>query len=354
MPYGNGYTGGGIKWPYDEHLELEFDVTAFKSLSARINLYSRTSRDMLVQVPVDAAYGFTGKILNGMNVRNRGIELTLENNFHLSPRLHWYTGLVIQYNRNKLLQLPGGVTAMNYGQRRLEVGKPIDQFWLLQNNGIYNNDEEVPVSGSGKALTYNGVPFHAGDPRWSDINNDGVIDDKDRVMQGHTQAPLRGGWNNTVQYGKWTVDLSFSYALGNYLLNSEAASRFDFVNREGAEGLAGVKEVTFWQQVPDAGKYPRYNPWSLVKPYQAEQTLFYEKASWFRLQSVTLKHDLAGYAFAKQPGLRKLQAYIAAQNVFTLTPFHGGDPALADYFGYNSGYAQPLPRTFTIGITADF
>jgi TonB-linked SusC/RagA family outer membrane protein len=354
MPYGDGYTGGGIKSPYDEHLNVGLTIQAFKHFSATLTGYSRTSKDLLVQVPVDAAYGFAGKIVNGMNVRNNGIELNLQGNFHLSPQLYWSTAIVMQYNRNKLLQLPDGITTMDYGQRHLEVGKPIDQFWLLQNEGIYKNDNDIPVSDKGKLLTYNGIPLHAGDPRWKDVNGDYLIDEKDRVMQGHTTPPLRGGWNNTVQYKKWTVDLSFSYALGNYLLNSDVANRYDFANREGAEGLAGVKEITFWQQIPGADKYPRYNPWSLVKPYQAEQTLFYEKASWLKLQSVTLKHDLAAYGFVKRTGLRKLQAYVSALNVFTLSPYSGGDPSLADYFGYSSGYAQPLPRTFTIGITADF
>ncbi|SEW36630.1 SusC/RagA family TonB-linked outer membrane protein [Chitinophaga arvensicola] len=353
MPYDNGYTGGGVKWPYDEHLDLGLRMQAFHWLSANVNIYSRTSRDLMIQVPVDPAYGFKGKVLNGMDVRNSGIELSLQGNFRLS-QWRWSSSIVMQYNRNKLLQLPGGLTTMDYGQRHLETGKPVDQFWLLENEGIYKNDNEIPVSDKGKVLTYNGLALHAGDPRWKDQNGDYVIDEKDRVMQGHTTPPLRGGWNNTLQYKKWSLDASFSFAVGNYLLNSAVANRFDFANREGAEGLAGIKEITFWQQVPGAGKYPHYNPWSLVKPYQAEQTLFYEKASWLKLQSLTLRRDLAGGSFIKHTGLRKLQAYVTALNVFTLSPYTAGDPSLADYFGYSSGYAQPLPRTFTIGITADF
>ncbi|MBO9732141.1 MAG: SusC/RagA family TonB-linked outer membrane protein [Chitinophaga sp.] len=354
MPYGDGYTGGGIKSPYDEHLSVGVTATAFKHFNASLTAYSRTSKGLLIAVPVDATYGFSNKIVNGMGVRNSGIELGLQGNFRLSDDLYWSTGIIMSYNRNKLLELPEGLSSINYGQRHLEVGKPIDQFWLLQNEGIYKNDNEIPVSDRGKPLTYNGLTLHAGDPRWKDVNGDYVIDDKDRVMQGHITPPLRGGWNNTLRYKKWTLDVSFSYALGNQLLNSAVANRFDFANREGAEGLAGVKEVTFWQQIPNADKYPRYNPWSLVKPYQPEQTLFYEKASWLKLQALTLKHDLAGYGFVKGTALRKLQAYVTASNVFTWSPYTGGDPSLVDYFGYSSGYAQPLPRTFTIGITADF
>ncbi|CAL1519838.1 SusC/RagA family TonB-linked outer membrane protein [Chitinophaga sp. MM2321] len=353
MPYSRGYTGGGIKWPYDEHLELGISLQAFHHFTAALNIYSRTSKDILLQSPVDAAYGFSGKTVNGMDVSNRGVELSLQGNFHLSSQLNWSSSIVMQYNQQKLLRLPDGLQSMTYGQRRLEVGKATDQFWLLQNEGIYNSDNEIPVT-NGKQLTNDGIALHAGDPRWKDVNGDGVINDKDRVLQGHINPPFRGGWNNTLQYKKWTLDLSFSYALGNSLLNGEMANRFDFANREGAAGLDGIKEITFWQVQSGLDKYPRYNPWSLVKPYQAEQTLFYEKASWLKLQAITLRHDLAAYAFLKQTGIRKLQVYMSALNVFTLSPYSGGDPSLSDYFGYSNGYAQPLPRTFTIGINADF
>ncbi len=79
------------------------------------------------------------------------------------------------------------------GDRKLTVGKSIDQFWLLQNIGIYQTDEEVPVI-DGKRLSINGIPLKKGDPIWVDQNGDNMIDDQDKVMKGHMLPPFTGGF----------------------------------------------------------------------------------------------------------------------------------------------------------------
>jgi TonB-linked SusC/RagA family outer membrane protein len=354
MPYSKGYIGGGINWPYTNQWDAGVSLTAFNFLDAAVNVYSKTSKDLLVPVPVDASYGYTSQTVNGMDVRNSGVEATLQGNFKLSPVFKWTTSIVMQYNSSKLLKLPNNLQAINYGNRRLQVGKATDQFWLLQNEGIYTSDNEIPVSTDGKKLTYNGIALHAGDPKWKDVNHDFVIDDNDRVMQDHVIPPVRGGWNNTLQYKNWSLDLSFLYAMGNHLLNGDVANRFNFVKREGANGMDGVKEVTFWSEKTNLDNYPRYNPWSKVDPYQVNQSLFLEKAAYLKLQAMTLRYDLSKLPMIQQAKIRQLQVYLTGSNLFTLTPYSGYDPSLADYYGYDYGYAQPLPMTFSFGVNIDF
>lgn len=355
LPFTDGYVGDGIKWPYTDQWEAGIDLRAMGWLNLSLHFYSRTGKDMLVSVPTGgAAYGFSGQWFNGMDVKNAGVEGTIQGDFRLGSSWKWQSGIVFQYNENKLLRLPDGLQALTYGYRRLEVGKPVDQFWLLQNEGIYADESDIPMSPGGGKLTYNGVPFRAGDPRWKDVNEDGIIDDNDRVMQGHVIAPLHGGWNNNIQFKDWTLGLSFLYSAGNNILNGAVAGRFDFANREGADGIEGVKEMTYWQVKGDLDQYPRYNPWSLVNPYQTDQTLFYEKAGFLKLQAVSLKYDLSRLPAVKKSGIETLQLYVTGTNLFTATPYSGNDPSLVDYFGYDQGYAQPLPMTFTLGLHADF
>lgn len=354
LPFSRGYVGGDIKTPYADQLDVRAEAAAFGFLQAGVNFYTKTNRNMLMQIPSDAAYGYSSTTLNGMEVRNTGVEISLQGNFKPSADLTWTSGLIFQYNSNKLLRLPGGLTAINYGNRRLQVGKSIDQFWLLQNEGIYNTESEVPVSGTGKTLTYNGLPFKAGDAKWKDVNNDYVIDDNDRVMQGHAVAPLKGAWNNTLQYRNWSLDLSFQYALNNQLLNGMAANRLNFAKREGANGPAGVKELNFWSARTDLSKYPRYNPWSLTDSYQAEQNLFLESARYLKLQSAVIRYDLTSLPTIRKAKINKLQLYLTASNLFTLSPYSGQDPSMVDFYGYDYGYAMPLPLTFSFGVNVEF
>ncbi len=354
MPFSKSYVGGGVNWPYTNQWDAGVALRAFDFLDAAVNVYSKTSKDLLAPIPVDASYGFSSQTVNGMDVRNSGVEASVQGTFKLSPAFKWVSSIVFQYNTSKLLKLPGNLEAINYGNRRLQVGKATDQFWLLQNEGIYGSDDEVPVAAAGKKLTYNGIALHAGDPKWKDVNNDFVIDDNDRVLQEHVIPPVRGGWNNSFQYKNWSLDMSFMYALGNHLLNGDVANRFNFVKREGVNGMDGVKELSFWSSKTNLDNYPRYNPWSKVDPYQVNQNLFLEKASYLKLQAVTLRYDLTRLPVIQQAKIRQLQVYLTGSNLFTLTPYSGYDPSLADYYGYDYGYAQPLPMTFSLGVNIDF
>ncbi len=354
LPFNDGYVGGGIKWSYTDQWEIGIDMETALSLNLSIHAYSKVNRDLLISVPVGgAAYGFSGQWLNGMDVKNSGVEINLRKKFRLMPYLSWESGIAMQYNQNKLLKLPGGLQAITYGQRRLSVGKAVDQFWLLQNEGIYQKESDVPVI-NGKKLSLNGVPFHAGDPRWKDVNQDGIINDADRVLEGHVVAPVHGSWNNVFKFRNWTLGFSFLYSFGKNILNGAIADRFDFAHREGVSGLEGIKELTFWQIKGNLNKYPKYNPWSLVDPYQTDQTLFYEKGGFVKLQSISLQYDLTTLPMIKKSGISKLQLYLTGTNLFIYTPYSGYDPSLTNYFGYNYGYGQPLPLTVTFGIHADF
>src|SRR3546814_9872814 len=102
----------------------------------------------------------------------------------------------------------------------------MDRFWLLENEGIYLTDAEVPVV-DGRRQSYNGIPLQAGDPRWVDKNGNNRIDDNDRVFMGNIFPKVSGGFANQFRYGNWTLDASFYFHLGRDILNNEMANRFD-------------------------------------------------------------------------------------------------------------------------------
>src|SRR5690606_24569625 len=122
--------------------------------------------------------------------------------------------------------------ALVIGNNLLQVGKPLDQYWLLSNEGIYRTDAEVP-----QGLTYNSIPLRAGDPIWKDQNGDNVINDSDRTLQGHRLPLLFGNWYNNFVLGKWDLGINMYYNVGRQLINQEMANRFDFINNEGARKL---------------------------------------------------------------------------------------------------------------------
>jgi len=235
----------------------------------------------------------------------------------------------------------------------LQVGQAVDQYWIYQNQGIYNSASEIPVNPkTGLAQTFQGIQLQAGDPKWADVNGDYVIDNKDKVLKGHILPVISGGFTNNFGYKNWGLNINMYYNLGRSIVNQDMANRFDFINRQSGNNINAVKEVTFWEKRGDYSKYPIYNPWSPVTPYRTDQDLFLENASFLKMRSLSLSYDLTSKVKNKFK-INRMLVYTTVGNVFTITPYTGRDPELVDYTGYDTGYGQPIPRTYTIGVKMD-
>ncbi len=127
----------------------------------------------------------------------------------------------------------------------------------------------------------------------------------------------------------------------------------DFITRDNTNSLDRVKEITHWEERVDTEKYPMYNPWSPVTPYQVNQDLFLEKANFFSLRSATIGYKIAGrnqLGFGRGKGIRDLYLYITGTNLFKISPYTNRDPELANYYGYDNGLSLPLTKSIILGL----
>ncbi|RLJ72019.1 TonB-linked SusC/RagA family outer membrane protein [Pedobacter alluvionis] len=349
-PYQFGWVGYGVPWSYSDQLNVGADVAMLKNrLHVSVDLYSKTDKNQLIGIPAYAEYGYKQSIESGMSVNNMGIDFTVSAQIIAKSKFSWNSALNFNHNVNELKALPRGLDQLVVGNRFLKVGQPVDQYWLLENNGIYTSDADVPAV-NGQKLKYKGIVLKAGDPRWKDQNGDNTIDDNDKVLKGHSLPTLAGGFDNNFRYGNWSLATSLYFNLGRKLINQEMANHFDFVNREGNTDISSVKEITFWEKRGDYSKYPLYNPWSTVIPYRADQDLFLENASFLKLRQVSLGYELGNLLNRRNIKINKFFVYGAVSNIFTITPYTGQDPELVSYDGVDTGYGQPIPRTYTLGV----
>lgn len=357
-PYTSGWVGYDIENPYSNQLSFTLDGAFLKNrIQTSASFYSNTSKNMILNLPVPLEYGYTGKYASGMDVNNQGVDILLSGTIlNRKDGLAWISGLNFNVNKNTLKSLPGDLDHIVIGNRKLQVGQSVDRFWLLENNGIYEKDSDVPVNPStNKRMDYNGTPMSAGDPRWADQDGNYSINDDDKVLTGHMMPALTGGWNNDFKYNNWNLNFHFAFALGQDALNTAAASNYDFINRELSSNIDAIKEITSWQQSMDISKYPIYNPWSAVIPYRSEQDLFLENASYVKLRSLTL-----GYELGKSPlfnggkkSFKRVYIYATGANLFTISPFSGSDPELVSLMGQYTSYGLPIPQTFMLGFKLD-
>jgi len=351
-PYESGFIGYGIVLPHADRTNVTLDASMLNNrINTAFTAYNRNDKNQIIGVPVPVETGYSVNYQSGMNINNKGLELMVNGLVINKPKgLNWNTTININYNKNKLTALPGGLTEVITGDNKLVVGQPVGSFWLYTNNGIYNSNADVPAG-----RTFNGIPLKAGDPNWVDYNGDNRIDNKDKVLTGDRLPKFVGGWNNTLSYKNFDVNFNFIFALGQKAINQYEATRYGFINREAGNDINSVKEVSSWQIFEGEKTYPIYNPWSDVDAYRVDQDLFIENASYMKLRSVTLGYDFSRSSLFKKSagGLRRAYLYATAMNLFTITKFSGVDPELINFNGYYDGANLTIPRTFVLGFKLD-
>ncbi|MFV0606106.1 MAG: TonB-dependent receptor plug domain-containing protein [Niabella sp.] len=343
-PYELGWVRWSYPWAYSNKVLLGANIGAFKNrLQVGVDVFNREDKNQIMMVPIAREYGYSSEYRSGMGVNNKGIDVSLfakiiENN---TANVHWTVFGNFSHVKNTLKALPDGMQEIVIGNQKLEIGKPVDAFWVYENNGSY--------TGSG-SLTFNGVAMQAGDPAWVDQNGDNRIDDDDKVLQGNYMPKYFGGFGTNFSYRKMSLDLQFNYVLKRTVLNQYASNRLDFINVENSRDITAVKEITFWELKQDISSYPMYNPWSSVVPYRAEQDLFLDDASFVKLRSATVSYDIVGNS---SKTFKKFVFYVTGTNLLTFTKFKGDDPELVTYNGIYDGRGLPLPKTVILGVKID-
>jgi len=354
-PYNYGWVGYDIPWAYNSQLNAGTEIAVLENrLSLRAEWYSRDNKNVVFPAPVTAESGYRFEWKPGMVVNNTGMDITIGGRVgHAEGTgLSWSGSLNAGFNKNSLKALPDGSDGVIADGRKLETGKAVDGFWLFKNNGIYNTDGEVPVNPSThQPMTYRGIALKAGDPMWADMNGDYNIDDEDRVLMGNYLPKISGGFTSRLAYKNFDLDFQLVFALKKYAMNQVAADYYGFIDRDNANTLEAVKEITYWEKTVTPGNYALYNPWSQVHPYQINQDIFMERADFLKLRTVSLGYELPHRNIARK--MKRVYLYVTGTNLFTISGYSGRDPELIEYNGYDTGYGMRLPKSFILGVKVD-
>lgn len=345
-PYSSGWSSYGIGWPYSDKLNVALAAAFFHNrLDIRAEVYNNDDKNMFMAMPVPQEYGYNFQYVSGMQVNNRGVDLSVQGVLFNNPeRLRWTTSLNLNYNQNKLKALPNGEEELIVGNRKLKVGHGIDQFWLYENQGTVSGAD---LSGG---LRMQGVTFQEGDAKWNDRNGDNRINDDDKVLKGHALPKWTGGMNNHLAYGKFDLNFHVFLALGHSALNTFDAQRYNFTAIDEQNTVGALREIFFWQNTNHKNDYPIYKPESEIESYREDQDLFLENASYLKLRSISL-----GYSFDNPKGkLHGMYVYLVTNNVWTWSNFSAGDPESIDFNGYYRGFNHRIPMTMSMGLRYKF
>jgi TonB-dependent starch-binding outer membrane protein SusC len=250
--------------------------------------------------------------------------------------------------------IPAGRVDNNVFVTSTAVGHSLGEFYLLEQEGIFQNNLDVFTH------AYQGANIQPGDVKFRDVNGDGIINQDDRVYAGSPIPKFSYGFTGDVTFKSFDLNLFFQGVSGNKIYNQVNTELEGFYRPFNITEKAATES---WTGEGTSNTRPRLS-WTGAQNNKLTSTRFLESGSYLRLKNVQL-----GYTFSKAAISRlkvsSVRVYISAQNLFTITKYTGLDPEMA--VSANAAAAgdgvlatgidwgtYPSSRTFTAGININF
>ncbi len=334
-----------IVWEVTREVNLGLDFSLLKNkLSGTIDVYDRKTSDALVRIKTPSILGDDEYITNAATFTNKGVELGLNWQDNISTDWKYNIGGNIAYNKNRVENLNGGqaIPDGNVGGQGTTTlsdnGQPIGSFYLLEVDGIFQNDAEIASSAQPGAKP--------GDLRYRDVNGDKAINAQDRVFQGSYQPKVTYGINGGLNYKTFDLSIGGYGTGGGKIYNGKKAARGDF--RDNIETKVANNR---WTPNNTNTSIPRANLNELPA-----STYFLEKGDFFRINNLTLGYTLPTGSLSTLK-MQSVRVYATVQNLATFTNYSGFTPEISSGSTLAGGIESsiyPTTRTFAFGVNVGF
>lgn len=348
-----------LTWEKSRTFDVGLDFALFRSrLSGSFDWYTRTSSNLLLNVPTMLATGFSSLLDNAGEVQSRGWDLEISSRNIQRDNFSWSTSLNLSHNTNKVTQLIGDQqeilipSSFDIQHSILRVGQPMYSIYVVQQDGILTQQD----IDNGAALYGTQV---AGDPRYVDANGDKVIDADDRVIVGHPNPDYVWGITNDFRYKSFDISFMFQGQNGGHLysLLGRALGRTGQGASDNALGFYRDR----WRSAEDPGEGEIGKAYSTFGRIKNTDWLY--SSDYWRLRNVTFGYNFRDLRLAGQSRLNTGRVYLTLENFWGKDKYDGGlnpESANTNLSGDNK-YPEAgdygglaLPRTITFGINLTF
>jgi hypothetical protein len=391
-PWGTGFlsqnfNNPALQWETTKTKNIGLDLHMFKNrLEVVADAYIKDITDLLTVIP--DAYTYGGDITyspgylqwpttNVGEMRNKGFGVTVNTvNIHKKD-LMWKTGFNISVDRHKITKLKtpinpvwGGTTVQFLTQQ----GSQASLITGYETEGLftdYNDITSHAVQTSNGLMTVSPTQgTWVGDIKFKDQNKDGLINQLDRVVIGNPWPKFTYGFNNSLTYKDWDLNIFITGSKGGDIFNyprynSEIpgnngvfGNQYRSVSRFAKPSSYNVADAATAVLTNPGGVIPRIAPGD-PNGNNRVSDLFIEDGSYLRVKNVTLSYSFPNKWISKA-GLRGLRASVGVQNLLTITDYKGYDPeiGMVNYGGTImagiDGGRYPTVRFYTFSLSADF
>ncbi|AWW33031.1 SusC/RagA family TonB-linked outer membrane protein [Echinicola strongylocentroti] len=343
-----------LKWETTEEINFGLDFGfANDRVHGSIDYYIRTTKDQIFSKPIPSVVGFTNILVNFGSAKNSGIDFMLNSVNIQNNDFKWSSTLNFSLLKNEVTELPDFIPEIISGNigtfinnfLLVREGVAMRSFYGFETEGIFQLDDDIENSAQPNA-----APGHI---KFKDQNNDGAIDLEDRVVLGDPFPDFTLGFSNTLNYKNWSLDVFMQWVNGIQTLDANVTESLYPTN----EYRNRISEYLLNRWTPEnpTNEYPSgVNPTAYGGDFVIN-SMTVKDASFFRLKTVTL-----GYNFPLKGNkvFSNVNAYVAGDNLLTITDFEGFDPDASasgasnvSKVSYNS---YPLSRTVRFGVNVTF
>jgi TonB-linked SusC/RagA family outer membrane protein len=346
-----------------------------RKLTLTADAYYRQVDNQLTDMPIADHNSFDKLRSTDVSLVNRGLEVALgvsplktQSDFFLNMNF------VLAINSDILTKLPDGKRQIINSEATVvnKVGENALSNYLYVYKGVYARDEDVPVDpATGRRLRIGGensesdlAYFKGGDPIWADLNGDYIIDERDLTIVGNSQPRMTGGFNLNLRYKALSIYTNCSFTLRRDIINKALADKLGYftdpAGRNAIENgaLPPIGAYNFWTPEHTVGvDYPNpfdYTRASIVAPFRANQTLFMEDGSYFKINGISLNYALGRRVKAWLGNIRNLSITASANNIYTFSKYSGINPENVNSLGMDVSGGYPNSRSYTVGVNASF
>jgi len=404
-PY-NGVTGilnttvmnSQLRWEKSKSFEAGLDLGFMNNrFNLILDYYNRTTSDLLTDVNLPGYTGFDSFKTNLGSLRNSGFEVEGTLNLISHPKgFNWDVSFNASYVFNKIIKLPengnennrqGGSQVWDPEQQKVvwvggyQEGHTLGDIYAYRQVKVLRDENEVQQLAGNRMDMIAGLygpnvseadrekygltkPIEPGDVLWDDLNNDGIIDQLDRVKVGNIYPKWTGGFSTTLSYKNVSLYGRFDFAVGHTILNMVAMRSigqsvgFKNIISDGLKCWTPENPDTdmpksYYDDSSNKKNLYRDTKGSDITSIDNRSSRFYEKGDYLALRELTLSWQLPQKWISKA-FMTSASLYVTGQNLFYITGYSGTSPeAPLVYPGVDTG-RYPTPRTVILGVSVSF
>ena len=331
-----------LKWEEKKETNIGLDFVSWGGrLSGSIDYYNRDVDGLIYEYGVPTPPNLYNKTMaNGGTMRNRGVEVLVTVVPVQNKDFEWSTTGTFSLNSNKLISLSGSIFKSDYdyfntgtveysGQvadsHRVQVGESIGNFYGFKVVDVDSEGRWIYEDRNGELVNYKDFT-HA---------------PEDKHVIGNGLPKWYAGWNNTLRYKNFDLNVTMRGAFGFQIINGGRMNYENVKNSRFENRLKSVNDLVFGKHTLSPEVEPEFNSY------------YVEDGDYWKIDNITL-----GYSFG-QVGkyIKSLRIYGSVLNALTITGYKGIDPEVSTDGltpGYDTRDRYPSVRSFTFGVNVKF